>query len=52
MHFASQISKPLSHVRNLSLKSGICPERFKYLVVRPIHKEGDKNEMTNYRPME
>jgi len=48
---APQISKPLSHVCNLSLQSGICPERLMYLVVRPIHKKRDKTEMTNYRPM-
>jgi hypothetical protein len=32
-----EIGKPLHHVCNSSLQSGIYPERFKYLVARPIH---------------
>jgi hypothetical protein len=30
---------------------GICPERFKYSVVRPVYKKGDKTRMTKYRPI-
>jgi hypothetical protein len=31
--------------------SGICPERCKLAVVRPIHKKGRFDEMNNYRPI-
>jgi hypothetical protein len=36
---AMEISKPLNYTFNYSLKVGICPERFKYSVVRPIYKK-------------
>jgi hypothetical protein len=29
--------------------SGIFPERFKFAIIQPIHKKGDRMEMTNYR---
>lgn len=32
-----EIGKPLRHVHNSSLQSGIYPERFKYLIARPIY---------------
>jgi hypothetical protein len=48
---AMEISKPLIYMFNYSLQVGICPERFKYSVVRPIYKKGDKTRMTNYRPI-
>jgi hypothetical protein len=37
-----EIGKPLRHVCNSSLQSGIYPERFKYLVARPICKQMTK----------
>jgi hypothetical protein len=46
-----EISKPLNYTFNYSLQVGICPENFKYSVVRPIYKKGDKTRMTNYRPI-
>jgi hypothetical protein len=48
---AMEISKPLNYICNYSLQVGICPERFKCSVVRPIYKKGDKTRMTNYRPI-
>jgi hypothetical protein len=47
---ASEISKPLSHICNYSLKFGIYPERLKYAIVKPIYKV-DKTGMTNCRPI-
>jgi hypothetical protein len=35
---AMEISKPLNYIFNYS-QVGICPERFKYSVVRPIYKK-------------
>jgi len=43
------IGKPLHHIRNSSLQSGIYPERFKYLIARPIYKHVTKliRQITN-----
>jgi hypothetical protein len=48
---ATGICKPLSYICNCSLQTGIYPERLKYAIVKPIYKKGDKNDMTNYRPI-
>jgi hypothetical protein len=45
------ISKPLTYIFNLSLRTGVFQDRFKYVVVRTIHKKGDKSTMNNYRPV-
>jgi hypothetical protein len=37
-----EIGMPLSNTFNESLKHGICPERLKYTLVRPIYKTGKK----------
>lgn len=36
---------------NLSLTSGIFPNAFKKAVVHPIYKSGDRDSVTNYRPI-
>jgi hypothetical protein len=48
---AHTISNPLTYIINFSLTTGTFPERCKLAIVRPIHKKGDKNEMSNYRPI-
>jgi hypothetical protein len=48
---ATAICKPFSYICNCSLQTGIYPERLKYAIVKPIYKKGDKNDMTNYRPI-
>jgi hypothetical protein len=50
-HCANDISKPLTFIFNLSLVTGVFPDRFKFAIVLPIHKKGDKSKMTNYRPI-
>jgi hypothetical protein len=35
---AKDISKPLTSIFNLSLETGVFPDRFKFAVVQPIHK--------------
>ena len=45
------IAKPLSHVFNLSLSSGVVPSQFKIARVVPIYKNGDRQSCTNYRPI-
>ena len=45
------ISKPLTYICNMSLTTGIFPDRCKYAIVRPIYKKGEITEMGNYRPI-
>ena len=45
------ISLPLCHVCNKMLSTGIFPDRLKYAVVEPIFKNGDKIDVSNYRPI-
>ena len=45
------ISSPLSHIVNLSLKSGIVPDQLKIARVLPLFKSGDNNMLSNYRPI-
>ena len=48
---ASIISLPLSYIYNYSLHTGIFPDRLKTEVVKPLHKKGDKFNISNYRPI-
>ena len=43
--------EPLTHIVNLSLKSGVIPSICKKARVTPLHKAGDKNDPNNYRPI-
>ena len=45
------ISRPLTHICNLSLHQGIFPEKLKTAKVIPIFKSGDKQQLVNYRPI-
>uniref|UniRef100_A0A671WE94 Reverse transcriptase domain-containing protein n=1 Tax=Sparus aurata TaxID=8175 RepID=A0A671WE94_SPAAU len=45
------VVKPISYIFNLSLQSGVFPEKMKMAKVMPIHKAGDKHEFTHYRPI-
>ena len=47
---SSYISSPLCHICNKMFSSGIFPERLKYGVIKPIFKNGDRNDICNYRP--
>jgi Notch-like protein len=47
---ATFIRSPLCYIINKSLSSGIFPDRLKYSIVIPVHKKGDKNNVSNYRP--
>jgi hypothetical protein len=46
-----QLRKPLAHIINKSISTGIYPERLKYAVINPLHKKGDKLSIYNYRPI-
>ena len=45
------ISSPLNYIRNKILFWGLFPERLKYTVIKPLHKNGDRCEVSNYRPV-
>ena len=45
------IFKPLTHVINLSLIQGVFPSELKLARVVPIYKNGDQQQITNYRPI-
>ena len=48
---AECIVKPLAHCINLSIQHGVVPRMTKIARVIPIYKSGDKNNITNYRPI-
>jgi hypothetical protein len=48
---AIEISTPLSHIFNLSLKKGIFPSKLKTSKIVPIHKGGNAELCENYRPI-
>jgi len=45
------ISSPLNYICNRTLFTGIFPNRLKYAIIRPLFKKGNKNYMSNYRPI-
>ena len=42
---------PLLHIVNLSLSTGIVPDKMKLAKVVPIYKSGGKETISNYRPV-
>ena len=46
-----QISTPLAHVFNMSLKEGIVPFEWKEANIIPLFKKGSRNKSVNYRPV-
>ena len=47
----SSIVQPFKYVCNLSLNSGVFPDRMKTAKVIPLFKSGENNVFTNYRPV-
>ena len=45
------IVDPMVHIINLSISNGIVPENMKVAKVIPVFKKGDKNDVSNYRPI-
>lgn len=45
------ISRPLTHILNLSLSRGIVPDKMKIAKVIPLYKAEDKSIFSNYRPV-
>ena len=44
------ITKPLAHILNLSFSCGVFPDHMEIAKIIPIFKNGQKTEITNYRP--
>ena len=47
----TEITRPLVTIFNLSMSTGIFPERMKNALVVPLHKGLSKDELINYRPI-
>jgi len=45
------IGSPLCCIINTLLNSSVFPTRLKYSIITPLHKKGDKNNVSNYRPI-
>jgi hypothetical protein len=48
---APYIISPLTYICNTTLNTGIFPNRLKYAVIKPLYKNGNKHELSNYRPI-
>ena len=45
------ISSPLNYVCNKILFWGVFPDILKYALIKPLHENGDRCEVSNYRPV-
>ena len=45
------ISSPINHICNKMLFWGVFPNRLKYAIIKPLHKNDDRCEVSNYRPI-
>jgi len=46
-----EIAPVLTHIYQISLKSGIVPNDWKHAVIAPVFKKGPKCNPSNYRPI-
>jgi hypothetical protein len=46
-----ELAKPLSMIANISLTTGIHPEKLKIAKIIPFFKKGSKLKTSNYRPI-
>ena len=47
----SELCEPLKYVFNLSIETGVFPDKLKTARVLPVYKAGDIGDLTNYRPI-
>ncbi|GAB0089747.1 hypothetical protein DMENIID0001_043480 [Sergentomyia squamirostris] len=48
---AKSIAGHISNIVNMSFHEGKVPDKLKVSRVTPVHKGGDKNDLSNYRPI-
>jgi hypothetical protein len=48
---APYILSPLTYIFNKILSMGIFPDRLKFSEVKPLYKEGNTSDFSNYRPI-
>ena len=51
LHTIVHITSPLTHIFNLSISAGKCPNSLKIAKVIPVFKKDDPSLLTNYRPI-
>jgi hypothetical protein len=49
MHY--RYKKPLNLIFNESINQGVFPDLLKVAKIRPVYKKGNKQEVSNYRPI-
>jgi len=45
------ISSPINYICNKMLFWGVFPDRLKHAIIKPLHKNYDRCEVSNYRPV-
>jgi Notch-like protein len=45
------ISSPINYICNKMLFWDVFPDRLKYATIKPLHKNEDRCEVSNYRPV-
>jgi hypothetical protein len=45
------IISPINYICNKMLRGGVFPDRLKYAIIKPLYKNGDTCEVSNYRPV-
>lgn len=45
------IAGPICHIINVSISSGIYPDKLKPTIIKPLFKKHDKTDINNYRPI-
>ena len=45
------LAEPLANIINVSLSTGIFPNKLKIAKIIPVFKTGEQNSFTNYRPI-
>ena len=48
---AEIIANAVTHIINLSIKTGIVPDQLKYAKVKPLYKKNSRLDVGNYRPV-
>ena len=47
----NELIKPITHICNLSLHTGVFPKQWKHAIITPIFKAGFNDLVSNYRPI-